>query len=1283
MNPHIPSRANLTVVGIGASAGGLAALRTFFHEVPSDSGFAFVVVVHLSPDYKSHLADLLQPYVPIRVEQVTEDVWLEANRVYVIPPNANLSAVDTHLRLEKLGNNARESAPIDHFFRTLAATYDGRSVGVILTGTGSDGTLGLRDIKAKGGLVIVQDPDEAEFDGMPQSAIASDLPDRVLPVARIVPAILKIEHAQSELTLPGGGEFHKQEGLFLQKVLVQLCARTDRDFRRYKNTTLLRRIYSRMQLHHIEDQELYLDRLRENAGEAPALVDDILVTSSGFFRDPEVFAYLSREIVPQLFDQRKADHPVRVWSVGCATGEEAYSLALLLFEEAKRLDQPPRIQVFASDLHRRSLERARDGFYVGDIERAVSPERLKRFFHEEHGGYRIRQEIRDLVLFAPHNLLSDPPFSRLDLIACRALIGDLEPQTQRDVVEVFHHSLVPEGLLLLGPAQTPVSAGLFRPNGKMPCFYRKRETKGLELRLPVFSQVGDKTTGDNGHAWDHAAGAVVPRVIHHQMLERFAPPSILVKHDNEVVHLTEAAGRYLMHPGGEPTANVVRLVRAELRSELQATLQRVRDSGQCWNSQPVVLYFHGNARSVVLQVRPGMDPEHGRFVLVNFDERELPAARSIQGTVAVDNETRVQELEAALHNANQRLRIAVEEYESNQEEMKTSSEQMQSANAELRSTLEQLEASKEELHSTNEELLHALNDENRHKVEELAQITSDLQNLLTGVATLFLDRGLRILRFTPKLSDLFNIRPADRGRPITDLTRRLRYTELITDAQTVLSRLIPVEREVKDEKDRWYLTRVLPYRNSDDRVVGVVFTFIDVTTRKKAETALLDSEQRLRTILEGIPQLVWRSREGGDWTWASPQWRAFTGMSQAQSHGMGWLDAVHPADRAKSIEAWRIARERGTLDVDHRVRREVDDSYLLHHTRALPVRVGDGSSVEWLGTSTDIEALHQAQNAVKKSEDSLRLFVDHVHEYAMIQSDADGNIVSWNPGAERLFEYAPADVVGKPFSMFTAGDDADGQLEAAGNSRWLVRKNGTRFWATFVSEPVYGESGSLHGIANVVRDDTERKQTEDRLLTLVGELNHRVKNTLATVESIASQTLLQSLQPAEFMSHFRGRVHALARAHTLLNRTSWDGAVLSDIIQEQLAVLEAAERVVCTGPYVSLGAQSSLALALLLHELGTNARKYGALSAPAGRICIDWRIDDAILKIDWVERGGPGVGSPQRRGFGLKLIERGLLGVDGQARFQFDPAGWMCGIVIPLSALTAASGATNDEFTSH
>jgi two-component system, chemotaxis family, CheB/CheR fusion protein len=833
------------IVAMGASAGGLSALQAFFRQLPDQTGAAFVVVVHLDPQHRSDLARILGACTRMPVVQVVDNQKIGANQVYVIPPDRRLQLVDHEISASAFDEPHGQRAPIDLFFRSVAEKL-GDGFAVILSGAGSDGAIGARAVKESGGIILVQEPTEAEYSSMPRAAIATGVADFVLPVRELSERLAELIRIKQ--TAPAPEEPSVDEEL-LRRILAHLRVRTGHDFSKYKRSTVVRRIARRMQVSRTEELREYYETLRDNTEEAQALLGDLLISVTTFFRDGESFEVLKVQVVPALFDGREANDTIRTWVPGCATGEEAYSVAMLLLEEGSRRDFRPGLQVFGSDLDARALGVAREGRYPASIEADVSEERLRRFFTREGDGYRVRQELRDVVLFSVHDMLKDPPFSRVDLISCRNVLIYLDRELQEQVCSTFYYALNPGGYLLLGSAESADNPpGLFRISDRNARIYQSAARPGDKPRqLPrLLGPIRMREhVGHVGQGLTPAA-ALSEAALHRRAIEKVAPPSMLVDEGHRVVHLSDNAGRFVMPSGGPLSGDAVDLVRPELRFELRTALHRLFEQDSPTLSLPILVRFNGAPHRVHMQVKPGPSAEgEPRSAVVMFIEGEA-VDESYAGGEHVTDET-VRRLSQELELTQARLRTVREESEAANEELRAANEELQSVNEEYRSTSEELETSKEELQSVNEEL-QTLNTELKLKLEIVSRAHSDLQNLMaaTDFGTLFLDAGLHIKRFTDRVTELFSITAADEGRLITDFAHQLEYGGFVKDIRAVISDLAPIRREVRSLNGRWYDVRLRPYRTVDDKIDGVVLTFVDISERRQVEEALQESERALR-----------------------------------------------------------------------------------------------------------------------------------------------------------------------------------------------------------------------------------------------------------------------------------------------------------------------------------------------------------------------------------------------------------------------------------------------------
>jgi two-component system, chemotaxis family, CheB/CheR fusion protein len=823
------------VVGIGASAGGLKALRLFFEAVPADSGMAYVVIMHLDRSRQSRIAEILQDRSTIPVTQVTEPTLVTADHVYVIPPDRDLEVEGGFIRPVQRADH-RLHLPVDLFFRSLATEYGAHAAAVVLSGTGEDGAAGIRDVRAQGGLTMAQAPAEADHAGMPDAAIATEQVDVVLPCAEIPAELMQRCSAQAR----AAGSAALGTDAEMGELFAVLRERAGHDFSLYRRSTVLRRLERRLRHNEVATLAEYLPLLRSGETESRALVRDLLISVSGFFRDPEAFAALQAEI-PALFAAKAAGEPVRVWVAGCATGEEAYSVAMLLGEHAASLENPPEIQIFATDIDEKGYASGRAALYPAAAVAGVAEERLQRFFTQEPDGFRVRKPLRETILFAVHNVLHDPPFAHLDLITCRNLLIYLQPEAQARVIETFHYALDPGGLLMLGASESAGDDACFTPVSKPHRIFRRDGAPRFTLPRPAVPQEarsGTEAQGDGPPRHRFAYGA-----LHLRMLEEYAPPSLIVDERLDVVHLSAGAGQYLHMAGGKPSHNVIDLSRGNLRQELRAALGEAFEKGQ-----PISRRVHLEEdawRVVSLRVHPPVSDVTGeKFALVVFDESsaqdsDAPPAATAATPVDSDDELRRtrEQLEATAAARDQTVQALQAAYE-----------ELQSASEEERAAAEELEASREEVQSINEELT-TINQERQNTIEELKRTNGDLQNLIESseIGTIFLDRSLRIRRFTPSVEPLFNFVASDQGRALSDITHRLSYPELLDDARTVLDTMERLEREVTSESGEWYIARINPYRSMDTDIEGLVITFFDITAQKR----VAEEMRRARVVAEG------------------------------------------------------------------------------------------------------------------------------------------------------------------------------------------------------------------------------------------------------------------------------------------------------------------------------------------------------------------------------------------------------------------------------------------------
>jgi len=839
-------KSTFPIVGIGASAGGLEALEIFLANVPENSGMAFVIVQHLDPTHKGIMAELLQRGTSMKVFQIKDRMRVEANCVYVIPPNKDLSISKGVLNLFAPLEPRGLRLPIDFFFRALAEDQQEHSIGVILSGMGTDGTLGLRAIKEKGGSAFVQSPDSAKFDGMPRSAVDAGLAD-VISVVEELPANINAYIHHAPLFTKSNISNEDQAKSSIEKVILILRAQTGHDFSLYKKTTIHRRIERRIGLHHMDNIAAYVRFLRENPQEVELLFNELLIGVTNFFRDPAAWEALKTEVLPKLLAKRSPEQTLRAWVPACSTGEEAYSLAML-FEEALdslklyKTAKNFKLQIFATDLDTHAIERARAGVYPQNISADVSPERLSRFFVKEERGYRVSKSIREMVIFAPQNIIMDPPFTKLDLLTCRNLLIYLTPELQKKLLPLFHYSLKPDGILFLGTSETIGGFDdLFAPVAGKMRLYRRLET-GQTTQAVEFPTAFSKAR-PSASAKSIKPSVNIQALADSLLLQNYAPAAVMTNENGDILYISGRTGKYIEAAAGKANWNIFVMAREGLRYELSAAFQKALRKKETVTIKDVLVGANDGAQRVNVTIQPIQDAGelHG-MVMIVFKDIVAPPSSKVSDKRARGREataTNTAKLKQQLDYFRMEVQHVREEMRTSQEELQSSNEELQSTNEELQSTNEELTTSKEEMQSMNEEL-QTVNNELQAKLDELSHVNSDIKNLLdsTDIATLFLDNNLHVRRFTAQTSKITQIIPTDIGRPITDLASALLYPQLAEDAREVLRTLVKVDRQISLPSGDWFSARILPYRTLENMIDGVVITFTDITESKKLEAEL-------------------------------------------------------------------------------------------------------------------------------------------------------------------------------------------------------------------------------------------------------------------------------------------------------------------------------------------------------------------------------------------------------------------------------------------------------------
>ncbi len=893
------------IVGIGASAGGLEAFEQFLVKVPENSGMAYIFIQHLDPTQKGMLPELLQRVSKIPVIQVKDEMTVKQNCAYVIPPNTSMSILKGVLYLFEPMEARGLRLPVDFFFRSLALDQKERSVGIILSGMGSDGSIGLHAIKENNGIVMAQDPATAKFDSMPRNAIDSKIIDIVAPAGELLTKLMDlIKHIP---TLNSDSEIEIGEKSALDKVTILLRTQTGNDFSLYKKNTLYRRIERRMGIHKIDRVNSYVHFLQENPAEINILFKELLIGVTNFFRDPHVWKKLKESILPAIIANAKDGLILRAWVPGCSTGEEAYSLAIVFMEVLEKANKNGGItlQIFATDLDESAVETARKGLFPANIETDVSQSRLKRFFVKTEDSYRVKTEIREMIVFAKHNIIMHPPFTKIDFLTCRNLLIYLDSELQKKLIGLFYYSLNPDGLMLLGSSESlGTQSSLFIAiDSKLKIYKRSNTTLRPELLdFPSSFSRANRSNTENQMPAKLPVNIQTPA--EQLLLQQFSPPAVLVNENGDIVYISGRTGKYLEPAVGKANLNIFAMLREGIRNEFPLAFRKVLTSKRQEILHHIKIGTNGSSQTldVTIQWIEKPDSLRGMVMVVFTDVHEIYSTKPKAGRKAIDSRKQ-SALENELQHTRESMQGTLEEMQTSQEELKSTNEELQSTNEELQSANEELTTSKEEMQSLNEEL-QTVNAELQSKIDDYSRVNNDMKNLLnsTDIATMFLDKELNLRRFTDQTTKIFKLIKSDIGRPFTDQASDLNYPNLADDAREVLRTLVFIQKQISTKDGRWFSIRIMPYRTHDDRIDGLVITFINISDLNQMEVRLLEAEKLNRLLLDSVSDVIIKLSTEFKIVEFNPKAELFFGKTRTEVANQNFIRLFIPLPEQKKIK---------------------------------------------------------------------------------------------------------------------------------------------------------------------------------------------------------------------------------------------------------------------------------------------------------------------------------------------------------------------------------------------